>query len=207
MQVIAIVLAMALNLGALDGIINGVLRGLNSTARVNSAQPAYADPGDGSFSPSVFDPNHNETSTLSFRFDYDHDCKVELFKDGDFVKTIYSNKFYAGDWDDPDDRKENPDSPSGIINRFVFDGREGDEPMDDGNYTVKITPLDDWSKYPLEADVRIKNIPHTPTHDVSIDYTTGQITVNGNSDKNDKIIIFVNGSEWGTTKADGSGRC
>ncbi|TLM99563.1 hypothetical protein FDZ73_21570, partial [bacterium] len=206
MRVMAILLALALNLGAVDGIINGVLKGINTTARVNSTQPAYADPGDGSFSPREFDPNHNETSTLSFRFDYDHECKVELFRDGDFVKTLEDEVSYEGDWDDPDDRKENPDSPSGIINRLIFDGREGDEPMDDGMYTVKITPLDEWSEFPLKADVRIKNYPHIPTHDVSIDYITGLITVNGNSDKNDKIIIYVNGTETATTKADSSGR-
>jgi len=97
-KVLAVALAIALNMGALDGIINGILAGLNATARVNSAQPAYADPGDGSFSQTVFDPNHDETSTLTFRFDYDHNVRIDLLKGDRLSKPWMMKPSTGGTW-------------------------------------------------------------------------------------------------------------
>ncbi len=211
-RVLAVTLALALNLGALDGIINGILHGAfnlgvtDSLVRVNNVPPAYADPGDGSFQPSVFDPNHDETSTLTFRFDYNHHVRIDLLLDGEVIETLDEDAFYRGDYIDREDRKTR-EEPRNIINHYTWDGKDDNgEPMDDGNYSIKMTPLDEWSDYPLIADVRIKNYPHIPTHDVYINYLTGLITVKGNSDKNNKIILYVNGVERVTITDDGSGR-
>ncbi|MHB9095854.1 MAG: flagellar hook assembly protein FlgD, partial [Eubacteriales bacterium] len=208
MQVIAVVLAMALNLGALDGIINGVLRGAGNIGltdpgtKFDSTPPAYADPGDGSFNKSPFDPNHDETSTLNFTFDYNHDVKIELFYENAFVKTLDDRASYQGKYINEEDEKTR-ETPRHIINHYTWNGKDGNgEPMDDGNYTVKLTPLDEWSEYPLEAGVRIHQYPHIPTHDVFIDYNTGQITIKGEADKNNKIIIYINGVETATTMSD-----
>ena len=202
MRVLAVVLALALNLGAVDGLINGILGFAGMDTKVNSVSPAYADPGSGSFQPSVFDPNHDETSTLRFKFDYDHKTTVDLLKDGTLMKNLIDETTYKGKWHSEEDEDDEV-PPRDIINYFTWNGKDGNgEPMDDGEYTVKLTPLYEYSEWPLDANVTIHQFPHTPTHDVFINYTTGQITIKGGADKNNKIIIYVNGVETATTMSD-----
>lgn len=209
MRVMAVVLAMALNLGALDGIINGTLKLANnigltdSLHRFNSVPNAYADPGIGSFSPGIFDPNHNETSTLSFKFDYDHDTKVELFKNGELVKTLDDDTFYEGQWTD-EDSKKNGDPASGIVNQYQWSGKDDNgEPMDDGDYTVILTPLDEFSIYPLDAGVTVRNIPHTPEiKSITINQKNGLISIYGTSQPGNVIHLSDLGSYIFSTTAD-----
>ncbi|PKM47288.1 MAG: hypothetical protein CVV03_03980 [Firmicutes bacterium HGW-Firmicutes-8] len=211
-RVLAVTLALALNLGALDGIINGVLQGAfnlgvtDSLVRVNNVPSAYADPGDGSFQPGVFDPNHDKTSTLNFRFDYNHHVRIDLLLDGEVIETLDENAFYRGDYTSPESKAAGQESRN-IINHFTWNGKDDiGEPMDDGSYTVRMTPLDEWSEYPLNASVTVRNIPHTPKiTGITINQQNGTVTIRGTSQARHTIHMYDNGNYFFTTTADSNG--
>ena len=205
-KVLAVALALALNMGTMDGLIRLVMQEWAPGTFDGFLSLAAADPGDGSFSPTVFDPNHDETSTLTFRFDYDHNVRIDLLKGGQVIKTLDDKAFYRGDYTDPESKMAGQESRD-ITNHYTWDGKDDNgEPMDDGSYSIKMTPLDEWSEYPLIADVRVRNIPHTPViRKVSINQGTGTITIYGTSQPNHTIHLYDNGNYFFTTTADANG--
>lgn len=207
MRILAVVLAFAMNLGIVDGVVNSFLRGMytsgltNSLVQVNSVPAAFADPGEGSFSPSVFDPNHDETSKLIFKFDYDHDVKIELYRGRQCIKTLSDRESFEGRLDNPED-----ETPEKVTNSYEWNGKDGSPPIDDGVYTIVLTPLDEWAEYPLEADVTVRNIPHTPViKGISINQKNGLINISGTSQPDNVIHLFDYGKYIFSVTADSKG--
>lgn len=110
---------------------------------------AYAEPDS-------FDPIWREKTSLEWNFELDHpDCIIDVRKDGRFVGIIEGNiGFDSGE------------------HSYYWDGKIDGKSLEPGEYTVVITPNDEWSRYPKQIPITIfENIKievDVPKEDISL---------------------------------------
>lgn len=94
--------------------------------------------------PSEIMPNIDEIAAVSFNFQCDHSAKVEVLDGSGAVVYIIagSQSFSSGD------------------SSVQWDGKLGNGYAPDGTYTIKITPNDQFSDYPISISIQVYNFKY-----------------------------------------------
>jgi hypothetical protein len=89
-------------------------------------------------------PNIDESTTIYFNFQCDHNTNVQVLNGQEVVlDTILSNHFFSrGD------------------NQFSWDGKINGDFAEDGTYYLKIIPNDGDSEYAFSTQVQVYNFKH-----------------------------------------------